>query len=424
MDKIQKIKGFADLFAPESDVFSHIERTAARVFALYGYREARIPLLERTELFARSIGTETDVVQKEMYTFPDRKGRSLTLRPEATAGLLRAYVEQKLCASEGVAKLFAHGPMFRYERPQKGRMRQFHQVDVEALGSPEPALDAEMLIMLDHFLADLGITNTVTQLNSLGCRQCRPIYLDALRDFLRGMHKEKLCEDCLRRKLINPLRVLDCKVPGCRELTLDAPKITDYLCPDCLDHFDAVKGLLDAAGMAYELAPRLVRGLDYYVRTTFEIVSGDIGAQSSIAGGGRYDGLVADLGGPDTPGIGFACGMERLALLVSGLPDAKPDFDVAILDPAALEPALLMVQSLRRLGYRGETPYRPGCAKSGLRRAGRLGARLCLILGETELVQGMVQIKDLADGAQSAVPMDALADFFTARIGRPQGLPG
>jgi len=424
MDKIQKIKGFADLFAPESDVFSHIERTAARVFGLYGYREARIPLLERTELFARSIGAETDVVQKEMYTFPDRKGRSLTLRPEATAGLLRAYVEQKLFASEGVAKLFAHGPMFRYERPQKGRMRQFHQVDVEALGSPEPALDAEMLIMLDHFLTDLGITNTTAQLNSLGCRQCRPIYLDALRDFLRGMHKEKLCEDCLRRKLINPLRVLDCKAPGCRELTLDAPKITDYLCPDCLDHFDAVKGLLDAAGMAYELAPRLVRGLDYYVRTTFEIVSGDIGAQSSIAGGGRYDGLVADLGGPDTPGIGFACGMERLALLVSDLPDAKPDFDVALLDPAALEPALLMVQSLRRLGYRGETPYRPGSAKSGLRRAGRLGARLCLILGETELVQGVVQIKDLADGGQSAVPMDALAEFFTARIGRPAGLPG
>lgn len=419
MDKIQKIKGFADLFAPESDVFSHIERTAARVFSLYGYREARIPLLERTELFARSIGAETDVVQKEMYTFPDRKGRSLTLRPEATAGLLRAYVEQKLCAVEGVAKLFAHGPMFRYERPQKGRMRQFHQVDVEALGSPEPGLDAEMLLMLDHFLAELGITGTTTQLNSLGCRQCRPIYLDALRDFLRGMHKEKLCEDCLRRKLVNPLRVLDCKVPGCRELTLDAPVITDYLCPDCQDHFEAVKALLDAAGMAYEPAPRLVRGLDYYVRTTFEIVSGDIGAQSSIAGGGRYDGLVGELGGPDTPGIGFACGMERLALLVSGAPETKPDFDVAVLDPAAIEPALLLAQSLRRLGFRGETPYAPGSAKSGLRRAGRLGARLCLILGESELGQGVVQVKDLADGSQSAVPMDALTDFFTARIGRP-----
>ncbi len=416
MEKVQKIKGFADIFAPESDVFSRIERTAADVFSRYGYREARIPLLERTELFARSIGEETDVVQKEMYTFPDRKGRSLTLRPEATAGLLRAYVDQKLYASEGVARLFAHGPMFRYERPQKGRMRQFHQVDVEALGSPDPALDAEMLLMLDHFLAELGITDTTTQLNSLGCRVCRPVYLDALRDFLRGMHKERLCEDCLRRKLVNPLRVLDCKVPGCRELTEDAPRITDFLCPDCAAHFATVTGLLDAAGMPYEPAPRLVRGLDYYVRTTFEIVSGDIGAQSSIAGGGRYDGLVAQLGGPDVPGIGFACGMERLALLVGDGREPRPDFDVAVLDQAAVGPALLLARDLRRLGLRGEAPYRPASAKSALRHAGRLGARFCLIMGEAELAGNTVQIKDMADGGQTAVPRDDLAGFLAARL--------
>ncbi len=416
MEKIQKIKGFADIFAPESSVFSRIERAAADVFSRYGYHEARIPLLERTELFARSIGEETDVVQKEMYTFPDRKGRSLTLRPEATAGLLRAYVDQKLYACEGVSRLYAHGPMFRYERPQKGRMRQFHQVDVEALGSPDPALDAEMLLMLDHFLTDLGITDTVTQLNSLGCRVCRPVYLDALRDFLRGMHKEKLCEDCLRRKLTNPLRVLDCKVPGCRELTEDAPRITDFLCPDCAAHFATVTGLLDAAGLPYEPAPRLVRGLDYYVRTTFEIVSGDIGAQSSIAGGGRYDGLVAQLGGPDTPGIGFACGMERLALLVSADQDQKPDFDVAVLDPAATTRALLLARDLRRLGLSGEMPYRPTSAKSALRHAGRLGARFCLILGEAELAGNTVQVKDLADGVQTAVAQDQLAGFLSARL--------
>ncbi len=416
MEKVQKIKGFADIFAPESDVFARIERTAAEVFSRYGYREARIPLLERTELFARSIGEETDVVQKEMYTFPDRKGRSLTLRPEATAGLLRAYVDQKLYAAEGVARLYAHGPMFRYERPQKGRMRQFHQVDVEALGSPDPALDAEMLIMLDHFLAELGITGTTTQLNSLGCRVCRPVYLDALRDFLRGMHKQRLCEDCLRRKLTNPLRVLDCKVPGCRELTEDAPRITDFLCPECAAHFATVTALLDAAGMAYEPAPRLVRGLDYYVRTTFEIVSGDIGAQSSIAGGGRYDGLVSQLGGPDVPGIGFACGMERLVLLVADDQGPRPDFDVAVLDQAAVAPALLLARDLRRLGLRGEMPYRPASAKSALRHAGRLGARFCLILGEAELAGNTVQVKDLADGGQTAVPRDELAGFLTARL--------
>ena len=414
MEKIQKIKGFADLFPPDSGVFAFIEATARSVFTRYGYQELRIPVLERTELFSRSIGEETDVVQKEMYTFPDRKGRSLTLRPEATAGVMRALIEDKR-ADDGLAKYFAYGPMFRYERPQKGRMRQFHQIDVEAVGSPEPLLDAEILLMLRHYLTELGLTQLTVELNSLGCPACRPVFLDVLREFLKGMHKEQLCEDCMRRKLTNPLRVLDCKVPQCKEFTADAPKITDHLCPECAEHFAAVRRLLDAAGLEYVLNPRLVRGLDYYVRTTFEIVSGAIGAQSSVAGGGRYDGLVSSLGGPDVPGVGFACGMERLALLIDRNTTPVPDFFVAVLDPAGLDTGLLLAQDLRREGFAGEAPFAAKSTKSQMRAAGKSGARFCLLLGPDELATGAVVVKDMTTSTQESLPRDGVAAFLRAR---------
>ena len=420
MEKIQKIKGFADLFPPDSSVFSFIEQTARDVFSRYGYRELRVPVLERTELFARSIGEETDVVQKEMYTFPDRKGRSLTLRPEATAGVMRALIEDKR-TGEGLQKYFAYGPMFRYERPQKGRMRQFHQIDVEAVGSPDALLDAEILLMLDHYLRALGLDNLSVDLNSLGCRQCRPVFLDALREFLKGMHKEQLCEDCMRRKLTNPLRVLDCKVPQCKEFTADAPKITDHLCPECAAHFDVVKGALDAAGLRYVLNPRLVRGLDYYVRTTFEIVSGDIGAQSSVAGGGRYDGLVASLGGPDVPGVGFACGMERLALLINRDLTAAPDFFLAVLDANGLPHGLQLAQDLRRAGFSGEAPFAAKSVKSQMRAADKSGARFCLVVGTEELAAGTVVVKDMRAGGQETVSQDMLAAFLRARLEEAKG---
>jgi len=413
MEKIQKIKGFADLFPPDSGVFAFIEATARSVFTRYGYQELRIPILERTELFSRSIGEETDVVQKEMYTFPDRKGRSLTLRPEATAGVMRALIEEKR-ADDGLAKYFAYGPMFRYERPQKGRMRQFHQIDVEAVGSPEPLLDAEILLMLRHYLTELGLTQLTVELNSLGCPVCRPVFLDVLREFLKGMHKEQLCEDCMRRKLTNPLRVLDCKVPQCKEFTADAPKITDHLCPECAEHFAAVRRLLDAAGLEYVLNPRLVRGLDYYVRTTFEIVSGAIGAQSSVAGGGRYDGLVSSLGGPDVPGVGFACGMERLALLIDQNTMPAPDFFVAVLDPAGLDTGLLLAQDLRREGFAGEAPFAAKSTKSQMRAAGKSGARFCLLLGPDELAGGTVVVKDMTTSTQESLPRDGVAAFLRA----------
>ena len=415
MDKIQKIKGFADLFPPDSTVFTRIEQTAREVFSRYGYKELRLPVLERTELFARSIGEETDVVQKEMYTFPDRKDRSLTLRPEATAGVMRALIEEK-SVGEGLAKYFAYGPMFRYERPQKGRMRQFHQIDVEAVGSPEPLLDAEILLMLGEYLTTLGLSKLTVELNSLGCKACRPVFLDVLREFLKGMHKEQLCEDCMRRKLTNPLRVLDCKVPQCKEFTADAPKITEHLCPECAEHFAAVRRVLDAADMPYVLNPRLVRGLDYYVRTTFEIVSGDIGSQSSVAGGGRYDGLVASLGGPDVPGVGFACGMERLALLIDKGNDPAPDFFWVVLDPAGLETSLLMAQTLRRAGFSGEAPFASKSAKSQMRAADKSAARFCLVLGPDELAQGSVVVKNMQGGGQETVSQDMLVAFLRARL--------
>jgi len=313
-DAVTAIKGFADLFPPESDAFTRMEAVSRDIFFRYGYRELRTPLLERTELFSRGIGTETDVVQKEMYTFPDRKGRSLTLRPEATAGVIRAFVESG--RNEAVSKFFTCGPMFRYERPQKGRMRQFHQINCECVGPSEPWADAEIIVMAMRFLLALGIEELTLHLNSLGCPACRPAYRNELSRWLSGLDPEALCEDCRRRMITNPLRVLDCKVPSCREHTEQAPKILDHNCPDCAEHFAVTRRLLDAQNIPYVIDHRLVRGLDYYTRTTFEVVSARIGAQGTVAGGGRYDGLVAQLGGPDLPGLGFACGMERLGPLV------------------------------------------------------------------------------------------------------------
>jgi histidyl-tRNA synthetase len=408
MSKIQKIKGFSDLFSPESDQFQFLEQTARDVFSRYGCRELRTPIIEKTNLFARSIGEETDVVQKEMYTFPDRKGRSLTLRPEATAGVLRAYIENKLYAREPLQKLFTCGPMFRYERPQKGRMRQFHQINVEVLGTDAPQADAEVLLMLWTFLQSTGLKGLAIELNSLGCAECRPVFHDALRSFLDSLDTDRLCDDCKRRKDTNPLRVLDCKVPACKEMTKDAPCISDHLCPECREHFAAVREVLDQAELPYTLNPRLVRGLDYYQRTTFEIVSGDIGSQSAVAGGGRYDGLIEKLGGPKLPGIGFACGMERLALLLPEQEEPHLDFYLAVLDDSALNTSLILAQHLRDKGFTGEVGFETKSVKAQLRQANRKQAKTCLLLGTEEMDKGQILVKDMATGAQQSVSQDDL----------------
>ena len=409
---IARIKGFADMFSPDSDQFTRIENTARGVFGRYGFVELRTPLLEFTELFCRSIGEETDVVQKEMYTFPDRKGRSLTLRPEATAGVMRAYIESGLTNREAVSRLFTTGPMFRYERPQKGRMRQFHQINCECLGSHSPMADAELVSMLLRFLSDLGLTDLTLKINSLGCAECRPKYKAALLTYLAGVDKSLLCPDCARRVETNPLRVLDCKQPGCRAITDNAPKLLDYNCPDCRAHFDTVLQLLDGQGLPYELDHRLVRGLDYYCRTTFEVVSGSIGAQAAVAGGGRYDGLVKSLGGPDVPGVGFACGMERLALMMGDGGAAAADFYLVAMDQQCRTQGWQLAQKLRNAGLSGEMNFSEGGFKSLMRQAGKSGARYCLIIGPDEAAQGAVVVKNLESGEQSSMPQSGVLQFL------------
>ena len=411
---ITRIKGFADMFPPESDTFTRLENTAREVFFRYGFVELRTPIVEFTELFQRSIGEETDVVQKEMYTFADRKGRSLTLRPEATAGVMRAYIEAGLVNREAVSRLFTTGPMFRYERPQKGRMRQFHQINCECLGSHSPYTDAELISMLLRFLGALGLRDLTLKLNSLGCAQCRPRFREALLAYLAGVDKAALCPDCARRVETNPLRVLDCKQEKCRCVTDEAPRLLDYNCPECKEHFDTVLRLLDAAGVKYEIDHRLVRGLDYYCRTTFEVVSGSIGAQAAVAGGGRYDGLVKSVGGPDVPGVGFACGMERLALMLGDEEAPRPDFYAVAMDAQSRDLSFGLVQRLRGLGLKGEMNFSDAGFKGLMRQAGKSNARFCCIMGPDEAAAGAVVVKDMDSGEQQTLSLDAAADFLAA----------
>lgn len=406
MAQIQAIKGFADLFPAESALFQRMEAAARAVFPRYAYGELRTPLMEPTELFHRSIGAETDVVQKEMYSFADARGRSMTLRPEATAGVMRAYIEHGVAAREAVSKFFTIGPMFRHERPQKGRMRQFHQINCECLGPKEPEADAELICMLMEFLGTLGLSGLTLHINSLGCPQCRPAYRALLRNWLISLDPEALCEDCRRRTESNPLRVLDCKVPGCKENTADAPHILDHQCPECSAHFEAVTRLLRTRKIPFEIDHRLVRGLDYYTRTTFEVVSGNIGAQSSVAGGGRYDGLVSSLGGPDVAGLGFACGMERLALLMQEqeLPAPRPDFYLAVLHDSCRDAAFSLAQDLRLAGLAGILGFEVRSVKSAMRQADKSRARFALLLGPDELSGGTAMLKNMESGEQYAVP--------------------
>ncbi|MBQ4615776.1 MAG: histidine--tRNA ligase [Mailhella sp.] len=412
MAQIQAIKGFADHFQASSRLFEMMETTAREVFPRYGFGELRTPLMEYTDLFCRGIGTETDVVQKEMYCIQDSKGRSMSLRPEATAGVMRAYIENGVHAREAVSKFFTIGPMFRHERPQKGRMRQFHQINCECLGPKEPEADAEIICMMMEFLGKLGLKNLTLQINSLGCSSCRPQYRQTLHDWLAALDQDKLCPDCKRRMETNPLRVLDCKVPTCKELTANAPVILENECPDCKAHFDAVLRHLDAEGVPYQINHRLVRGLDYYTRTTWEVVSNEIGSQGSVAGGGRYDGLVEQLGGPAVPGIGFACGMERLGLLLEGreMPEVRPDFYVAVLDDTCRDAAFGLAQTLRRAGLAGTMGYESRSMKATMRQAGKSNARFTLIIGGNELASGTVIIKNMESGEQREVPVTEAAE--------------
>ena len=416
---IQSVKGTRDLLPAETLLWQRVEDEARRVFAAYNFREIRTPVLEQTSLFARSVGTDTDIVTKEMYTFDDRDSGSLTLRPEATASVVRAYIEHSLYNEPGIQKLYYFGPMFRRERPQKGRYRQFYQIGAEVLGSDHPAIDAEVLEMLVLLLERLGLNEFRLLVNSVGCSKCRPEYLKVLRKALDEV-KARLCVDCQRRSHTNPLRVLDCKIEADQPIIEELPKIIDHLCPECRQHFDSVTMDLKQRGVAFEVVPRLVRGLDYYTRTTFEITSGLLGAQNALLGGGRYDGLSEMLGGPPAPGFGFAIGQDRLVLTVGATESLKPEQPLAVyvawMGEATREASTLLARGLRRAGIGTEISYHPIKLKKAMGAASKLGVSYTIIIGEEEVASGNYQVKDMSTGEQQSMSAAEIAGFLKENL--------
>ncbi len=412
---IPAVRGTRDILPGEVKRWQQVEATARRVFERYGYAELRTPILEREELFAKGTGETTDIVQKEMYTFTDKGGEKVTLRPEATPSIARAFVEHSLEQVLPVPKLYAMGPMFRYERPQKGRYRQFHQLDVEVFGIEDPAIDAEMIDLAWTLVRELGIADVELVINSVGCPRCRPAFTGALQAAL-GDDLAKLCADCRRRAATNPLRIFDCKVPEDQAIIDRLPHSVDYLCEECRAHFEAVQRYLRIDGIPFRISHRLVRGLDYYTRTTFEVLASHLGAQNAILGGGRYDGLVKELGGPDRVGIGFAAGIERLVLAMPASEEADippPDVFIASLGEPARDAAFELLRDLRRAGLNAQVEYEGRSIKSQMKRADRLGARTVAIIGDDELARGEVTVKDMKSGAQVRVPRAEIVQHFT-----------
>lgn len=394
-----------DILPGAVETWQHLELQARRIFAAYGYREIRVPVAEKTELFCRSIGETTDIVEKEMYTFTDRGEKSLTLRPEGTASAVRAYIQHSIQAKEPVTKWYYVGPMYRRERPAKGRYRQFYQAGIEVFGDPGPFVDAEVIDMVVGFISSLGITEVEVLVGSIGGPQTRERYRDALLTYL-APHRTELCGDCQRRMDANPLRVLDCKVPRCAEIAAEAPSILEYLTDDDRAHFDGLQEALTVLGTPYRVEGSLVRGLDYYTRTLFEVLGkGEgLGAQNALLGGGRYDQMVESLGGPDTPAIGFAMGLERLLM---AMPDdgsgSHVDVFIVVAQPEVRAQAALLGRELRDAGLRVESDLRGGSLKSQLRRADKMNSRIAMILGQSEVEQGVVQLKDLREQTQEEV---------------------
>lgn len=403
--------------------WERLQAAAAALFERYGYEPIYTPLFEHTELFARGIGEATDIVGKEMYTFDDRSGRSITLRPEGTAGVVRAAIEHALVPQGSVAKLYYAGPMFRYERPQKGRMRQFWQIGVELLGAAEPSADAEVVALLVRYFEAVGLPRGRMRLlvNSMGDERCRPAYRDAVAAHIRA-NADGLCEECRRRADTNPLRAFDCKNERCQAVMADAPRITDALCGECREHYEAVKRRLDALGIAYEEAPRLVRGLDYYTRTVFEVQAEGLGAQNAIGGGGRYDGLFATLGGAPTPGLGFALGFERtlLALQAAGVePGASHGVAayVAAVDESCRDAAFALAMALRDAGIAAELDHRARSLKAQFKHADKLGARIVVVLGPDELAAGQATVRDMETKEERKVALADVPSRVAALIG-------
>lgn len=411
---IQSIRGMNDILPDQIPLWLRLEGAGRETLAAHGFSEIRLPIVESSELFSRSLGAGTDIVEKEMYSFEDREGRKLTLRPEGTASVVRAYLEHHLGAQQPIVKLFYLGPMFRYERPQAGRFRQFYQIGAEVLGNGQPAVDVELMSAMMQIFGRLSLPGLELQINSLGCPACRPQYRAALVNYLKPK-LDQLCPTCRRRFQTNPMRVLDCKEPGCQTVIAGAPSTLDFLCQICLMHFLKVKEGLNRLKIPFTVNQRLVRGLDYYTRTAFEVLAPGLGAQNAIAAGGRYDGLVELLGGPPTPASGFAIGMERVAALLSKEVVAEetaapgPDLFVAVLGEKPRGMGAQLVQELREAGVRVEAEAEPGSLKSQMRRADRLGSRFVLILGEEELKTGRAILRNMAERSQETMPLEGLA---------------
>jgi len=419
MERLRAVKGMHDVLPEELPRWRRVEERFRELAARYGFGEVRPPLVEPTSLFVRSIGEVTDIVEKEMYTFVDKGEQSLTLRPEGTASVVRTYLEHSVHARSPVTKWFYLGPMYRRERPAKGRYRQFHQLGAEVFGDPGPFVDAELIDLVVRFLDDLGVREIEVLVNSLGSGETRARYREALVEFLTP-HAADLSDDSKRRLATNPLRVLDSKVPADIAVTQNAPSLLAFLEEDDRTHFEELQRILDRWGTPYRVEPRLVRGLDYYDRTLFEVkgTGGDLGAQNTLCGGGRYDGLVAQLGGPDTPAIGFAIGVERV-LLAMAEPEPSPTLDAFVVAAATelREEAALLARELRNAGLRVDADLRGQSLKSQLRRADKSGARVALLLGPDELERGTVQVKDLVAHDQEDAPRDEVAARVRARLG-------
>lgn len=405
--KYKTLKGIQDISPPEISIWQKIEAIARDIFKIYGYQEIRLPIIEATGVFTRSIGETTDIVEKEMYTFKDKGGRSVTLRPEGTATFVRAYVEHHLYNEPSPQKYYYMGPMFRYERPQAGRYRQFYQIGVESLGVEDPKVDAETISMLATILKKIGLKGLNFEVTSIGCKECRPGYKNALKEYLQDKLSH-FCKDCQRRYDSNSLRILDCKVASCIKERQGSPAIIDFFCADCSQHFDSLKHYLKLLHVPYTINPNLVRGLDYYTKTAFEVTSKSLGSQNAVAAGGRYDSLVEDFGGPPTPGIGFAIGMERLIPLIkdSMKKDEGPDLFFCSLGQEASEKSFLLAQQLRDEGLWAEINYDNSSLRSQMRKANRINAKNVIVLGEDELRKGEIAIKDMINKKETNAALE------------------
>ena len=413
-------KGTKDVLPSEAYKWHFVENTARRIAALYNLKEIRTPVFEHTELFLRGVGDTTDIVNKEMYTFLDKGERSITLKPEGTAGVVRSFIENGLASGVLPLKMYYLTPVFRYERPQAGRLREHHQFGVEIFGGKGPETDAEVILLARDYIAALGVEGVELNLNSIGCKHCRPQFNEALREYLRP-HLPAMCETCRSRFEKNPLRILDCKEEDCSKINENAPKAVDFLCDECREHFEKLKKILDASGVKYRLNPKLVRGLDYYSKTVFEFVSTSIGAQGTVLGGGRYDTLIENLGGPQVPAVGFGSGIERMLLVLEntgkGIPEEAPlGVYAAGLDEAGRAAAFALCGKLRALGVAAEFDHADRSVKAQFKYAGKVGARYVVVIGSNELASGEYTVKNMADSTSETVRAECAAEFLAQKL--------